>query len=165
MIIMRFRTLTYEELKLLEDEFKHFLIVNHLYKEEWESLNARNPQKAQEIVALFSDTVLEKVYHKINFLELRTPYCFSIYHNEKESVKTIQIQSPDKKHLLEKNEEIEKALNHHYRELDIYFGNKKYEKTKADFVFELLEQGCQISNETVWHAFSSFIGQGKTPTH
>lgn len=162
---MRFRTLTLDELKSLEAEFKHFLIVNHLYKEEWETLNKSNPNKAQEIVALFSDTVLEKVYNKIHFLELRLPHSYSIYHLEKESVNTIQIQSPEKKHSLEKNEEIEEALNHHYRELDIYFGNKKYEKTKADFVFELIEQGCHLSNETVWHAFSLFIGQGKKPTH
>lgn len=162
---MRFRTLTLEELSALEAEFKHFLIVNHLYKEEWENLNKKNPAKAQEVVDLFSDTVLEKVYNKIHFLELRLPYSYSIYHIEEESANTIQIQSPNQQYSLATNEEIEDALNHHYRELEIYFGNKKHEKKKADFVFELIEKGCHLSSETVWHAFSSFIGQGKKPTH
>ena len=42
---MKYRNLTLEELKHLEEELKQFLILNHVYAEEWETLNKENPTK------------------------------------------------------------------------------------------------------------------------
>jgi len=38
---MKYRCLTSEELKELEQELKHFLIANHVYTEEWAALNKK----------------------------------------------------------------------------------------------------------------------------
>lgn len=65
---MKYRFLSDEELSSLEDEFKQFLITNHLYAEEWEELNKTNPEKARDVVGMFSDLVLEKVYSKTKCL-------------------------------------------------------------------------------------------------
>ena len=64
----KYRYLTDEELKDFEDEFKHFLIANGLHAEEWKKLNDEDPDKAIEIVGLFSDLILEKVYDKAKHL-------------------------------------------------------------------------------------------------
>jgi hypothetical protein len=62
---MKYRCLTDDELRLLADDLKHFLIVNGVHAEEWEYINKVNPSKATQLVELFSDTVLDKVYSKI----------------------------------------------------------------------------------------------------
>jgi len=64
----KYRFLSDEELKELEEEFKHFLITNGLHTEEWEEMNKNEPNKAIDIVGLFSDLVLEKVYDKTDYL-------------------------------------------------------------------------------------------------
>ena len=66
---MKYRCLTNEELNELEDEFKHFLISNNVYTEEWEELNKKKSKKVQELVEMFSDIVLDKSLKNIQFLE------------------------------------------------------------------------------------------------
>ena len=68
---MKFRMLTEEELECFEQEFKQFLIVNGVEAKEWEKMNVSNNEKAIQFVELFSDTVLQKVYGKIKYLEHR----------------------------------------------------------------------------------------------
>lgn len=76
----KYRFLDDIELKELEEEFKQFLISNGLHNEEWEALNKKNPDKAIDIVGLFSDLILDKVYDKTDYLLHLTP----------KSVKTFQ---------------------------------------------------------------------------
>ena len=66
--MVKYRFLTDEELKEFEEEFKHFLIANGLHTEEWEKLNKDDPDKAIEVVGLFSDLILDKVYDKTNYI-------------------------------------------------------------------------------------------------
>jgi hypothetical protein len=47
---MKYRCLTDDELKLLADDLKHFLIVNGVHAEEWEHMNKVNPDKAVQLV-------------------------------------------------------------------------------------------------------------------
>ena len=68
---MKYRCLTDEELKELEQEFKHFLISNNVYTEEWEKLNKKKDKRVQELVELFSDVVLDKALKNI---KLENPY-------------------------------------------------------------------------------------------
>ena len=72
--------LTSEELSLLEEDLKQFLVVNHVYKEEWEEINATNPELAAKLVELFSDSVLQTVYEKIEFLEHRSADSCFVFH-------------------------------------------------------------------------------------
>ena len=75
---MRFRCLTNEELKELDAELIQFLILNHVYKEDWAIMNQKEPLKAKQLIELFSDVVLDKVYNKVSFLERQVPrqVCF-----------------------------------------------------------------------------------------
>ena len=156
---MRFRRLTIEELKALEPELKQFLIVNEMYGDDWEKLNLENPDKAQALVDVFSDNVLDKVYSKIDFLEKRASNAFSVFSVTNTDIETITIQS--NKLELFTNEQIEKALNQHLAALEIFCGTKKIETTKSDEVFKLIQSGCDLSTYDVWHSFSSFLDQLK----
>lgn len=158
---MRFRSLTIDELKELETEFKQFLIINQLYNEEWIEMNQKDVEKANALVDLFSDQVLEKVYSKIEFLEKRDKYAFSVFTVTKTDIETITIQSKNQSIELETNAQIETALNQHINKLEIYCGTKKLVKDKCDEVFDLIKEGCSISSFDVWHSFSSFLDQIK----
>jgi hypothetical protein len=156
---MRFRRLTIEELKALEPELKQFLIVNEIYGDDWEKLNQENPDKAQALVDVFSDNVLDKVYSKIDFLEKRASNAFSVFSVTNTDIETITIQSNTIE--LFTNEQIEVALNQHLAALEIFCGTKKIETTKSDEVFKLIQSGCDLSTYDVWHSFSSFLDQLK----
>ncbi len=158
---MRFRSLTIDELKELETEFKQFLIINQLYNEEWIEMNQKDVEKANALVDLFSDQVLEKVYSKIEFLEKRDKYTFSVFTVTKTDIETITIQSKNQSIELETNAQIETALNQHLNKLEIYCGTKRLVKDKCDEVFDLIKEGCSISTFDVWHSFSSFLDQIK----
>ena len=67
---MRFRVLSDTELKTLEEDLIQFLVVNHVYGDDWAKMNTENPSQAQNLIVLFSDLVLEKVYNKVYFLEI-----------------------------------------------------------------------------------------------
>jgi uncharacterized pyridoxamine 5'-phosphate oxidase family protein len=158
---MRFRSLTIDELKELETEFKQFLIINQVYNEEWIEMNQKDLEKASALVDLFSDHVLEKVYSKIDFLEKRDKHAFSVFAIKKNDVETITIQSKNQTIELETNAQIETALNQHLNELEIFCGTKKLLKEKCDEVFDLIKEGCSSSTYDVWHSFSSFLDQIK----
>ena len=66
--MVKYRYLTDEELREFEEEFKHFLIANGLHSEEWERLNNEDSNKAIEVVALFSNLILDKVYDNVKFI-------------------------------------------------------------------------------------------------
>ena len=66
--MVKYRYLTDEELKEFEEEFKHFLIANGLHSEDWERLNNEDADKAIEVVGLFSNLILDKVYDNVKFV-------------------------------------------------------------------------------------------------
>ena len=83
---MKYRILSQEELELLEDDLKAFLIVNGIHGDEWREMNKSNPVKAVELVELFSDTVLQKVYDKIRFIEHRSPKSCMVFHLKEDKI-------------------------------------------------------------------------------
>ena len=75
----KYRILNDEELKELEDEFVHFLIVQGVDNDKWVKINEKEKEKAIQLVEIFSNTVLEKAYSKISFLEYRSKNFYSIF--------------------------------------------------------------------------------------
>jgi hypothetical protein len=156
---MRFRRLTIEELTELETEFKQFLIINQVYNEEWIEMNKSELDKANALVDLFSDEVLEKVYSKIDFLEIRSSKTYSIFYFNEQTINSLIIQSNDDSVLLSTEQEIENALNNNLLKLEVFKASKPIINTKSAEVFELINLGAIISKPEVWHAFSLFFNR------
>ena len=139
---MKYRILSDEELKELEGEFKHFLITNNVYTEEWEELNKTKDKKVMELVELFSDIVMDKALKNIRYLEHVTPHDIKSFWCEKDKMTLIGIAS--------KNKEIDftkHILADFSDDLDIFKTSKKYYKERELEVFELLNSGCTIIDE------------------
>jgi hypothetical protein len=151
---MKYRLLTDEELKHLEEELKHFLIVNHVHKEEWERINIEQPELAIELVGLFSDQVLQRVYENISFLEIRTKDSCFVFHCEKKQINLIAIQAKKENEKLDFStpESIHEALTRHSKDVGFFRHSKKYSKSREEEIHQLIEQGGVKSTESFWNS-------------
>jgi hypothetical protein len=139
---MKYRVLSDQELKELEGEFKHFLITNNIYTEEWEALNKTKDKKVLELVEMFSDIVLDKALKNIKYLEHATPHDIKFFWCEDDKMTLIGVTS--------KNKEIDftkHTLADFATDLDIFKTSKKYHKERELEVFQLLNSGCTIIDE------------------
>ncbi|OFY88758.1 MAG: hypothetical protein A3K10_08410 [Bacteroidetes bacterium RIFCSPLOWO2_12_FULL_31_6] len=139
---MKYRLLTNEELKELEEDFKHFLISNHIYNEEWIKLNQTNDKRVSELVELFSDIVLEKALSKIKFLEFVNTASISAFYCTKDEIVLIVISSENLN-----NDFTKHTFEDFKNDLNIFRTTKPYEKKREEEIFNLLNSGCSIINE------------------
>ena len=152
---MRFRLLSDEELKHLEAEFKQFLIVNQIHSDEWLKLNNSEPEKVLMLVELFSDTVLLKVYEKIQFLEFRSPSLFSVYKFSEENIQAIHLKTENDSISLVDDNNLKTAIRNNLSELTLFKAEKNVNPFKEDEIHQLILQGCIVSNEFVWSQMAS----------
>lgn len=154
---MKYRMLTDDELKAFEEDFKHFLIANGVSNEEWSEMNASNPGRALEMVGLFSDTVLQKVYEKIEFLEHRSLDSCMVFRAMKEEILLISINRKSDKVDLSTPESIHDALQSQSNELSIFGTSKKYSKVRELEIHDMISQGCVPSSQDFWDALKQLI--------
>ena len=150
---MKYRMLTTEELNHLEEELKQFLIINHVYKEEWERMNRETPELASNLVGLFSDQVLQRVYENIHYLEHRSQDACLVFKFEKEAIEMIGLQKKEANSLIvnfETPESIHEALTIYPQEIGFFKHTKAYSKQREEEIHQMVEQGCVKSSEEFW---------------
>ena len=140
---MKYRCLTDEELKELEEEFKHFLISNNVYTEEWERLNRENNEKVTLLVEMFSDIVMDKALKNVRFLEHLTPSDIKVFHCLEDKMVLIGVVA--RNHTIDFSKQSLEELKS--ISLDIFKTEKTYNKERELEVFDLLQSGCTITNE------------------
>lgn len=147
---MKYRILTNEELIPLEEDLKAFLIVNGVDGSEWAKINANQPDKAIELVELFSDVVLQKVYEKIKFLEYRSTTSCMVFKFGEASIELISIQTTDPNDDLSTAESLHEALKKEDAQLTFFKSSKNYSKNRELEIHQMIESGCLLSNEAFW---------------
>ncbi|TXI84880.1 MAG: hypothetical protein E6Q38_01275 [Crocinitomicaceae bacterium] len=155
---MKYRILSNEELSHLEEDFKHFLIVNGVHAEEWEALNKNDVDKAVQLVEVFSDTVLQKVYEKIEYLEFRSVNTCMVFHLCQEKIELISIHRKAGSEVdLSSVDSIHEALKNDAEQLTFFKTEKPYSKNREAEIHEMIEQGCVLSSSQFWTALSLSI--------
>lgn len=154
---MKYRILSQEELEILEDDFKAFLIVNGVHNEEWVEMNASNPDQAVQLVELFSDTVLQKVYDKIRFIEHRSEKSCMVFHLKEDVIELISINAKDDTADLSTPDSIHEALSKNAAALSVFKTEKAYAKDRSMEIHEMLEQGCVNSSEAFWYQLEKVV--------
>lgn len=150
---MKYRLLTDEELSHLEDDFKAFLIVNGIDGVTWAKINQEDTDKALELVALFSDVVLEKVYSKIEFLEFRSKEMCMLFRVFEKETKVIFLQlKTDTVANLATPDSIHEAILKHSSDIRFKKQLKKHQNTKNEEIHELINQGCVPSTQYFWES-------------
>lgn len=126
----------------MEEDFKHFLIANHVYNEEWIKLNEIKDSRVEELIELFSDVVFEKALGNIKFLEYVNSSGISAFHCNNEEMVLIGISSENKEVDFTKH-----TFEDFKNDLTIFKTNKPYVKQREEEIYELLNSGCSIIDE------------------
>jgi len=143
--------LTDEELTHFSEDLKHFLIVNGVHSEDWEKMNLEAPDKALELIGLFSDTVLQRVYENIKYLEFRSPDSCMLFYLGQEVIHLISIQAKTGTSVdLSSPEGIHVSLVQQPESLSFFKTTKTYHVSREDEVHGFLEQGCVPSSQEFW---------------
>jgi|TARA_B110000046_G_scaffold184495_1_gene223112 hypothetical protein len=155
---MKYRRLTLDELKPLENEFIDFLVINGVVASDWEHLLAHDIEKSNQILDAFGEVVFENIMRKTQFLEFRSVgeliafSCtadliymagirldahgvFKIDFNDAHSIKELLGQSIDG--------------------VKIFMDQKKYKKNREKEIFDMIEKGCLISDGKLFKAIAT----------
>lgn len=155
---MKYRMLSDEELQHLEGDLKAFLIINGVHGEEWAKLNQEEPQKALELVELFSDQVLQTVYEKVKFLEHRTPDSCIVFHFQESEQELIAIQkNPGSAVDLSTVDGIHEALTKTPHDLSFFTSKKQYANAREMEIHQLIAQGAVLSDAVFWNSLKEIL--------
>ena len=154
---MKYRMLTNEEMEIFDEDFKHFMVVNGVTNEEWLAMNEDNIEKATELVELFADTVLQKVYEKIRFIEHRTSNSCMVFKLNKEIIELISINRNEDTLDLSTPESIHNALVNSSKQLSIFKTEKAYSDNRELEIHKMLEGGCVNSSKDFWNSLAKVL--------
>lgn len=155
---MKYRLLSNEELSALEEDLKAFLIINGIDGSAWENINKTEPQKAIGLVELFSDSVLQKVYEKIEFLEFRSAKNCIVFHFDENKTELISLYlNKDSQGDFSTPENIHQTLINHPTEIRFSKQSQSYKKPREEEIHQLLEQGCVPSVKEFWVSLVELI--------
>jgi len=155
--LLKYRILTTDELKELEKEFIQFLVVHGILGDEWKKLNEENPNEAIELVEIFSDTVLEKVYSGINYLEYRTKDLLILLAYSEDQIEQIRIQAKDSNNIDFLNWQGFTAAMNSLEKLDAFYGKKELSSLRNESIHEYVSQGFIPADKVFWEQMKSFI--------
>lgn len=154
---MKYRILSDEELKNLEEDFKKFLVASDISSEEWIKINSDSPEKAKEFVELFSDLVLQKVYESVKYIEHRSVTDLKVFNFEKDKIRLIGLKAKSDHVDFSTPESINNSLKNKADDIEIFHGSKKYDSERETELFEMLQKGCVNSSESFWQKLEKLI--------
>jgi hypothetical protein len=150
----KYRQLSTDELQELEKEFVHYLIVNGITAEDWGRLKEDELEKAEDILTLFSDVVLEGVLRKINFLEFRSNNDIKVFQCLKDKIVMVGLTSDNPEIDFTRQDIINNAGTISPKGLKAYTLSKSYQKPREEELFHLISNGCQISDSKLFKSIS-----------
>jgi hypothetical protein len=155
---MKYKRLTTEELNALEKEFIHFLSSAQITGKDWERIKKEDPEKAEELVEVFSDLVYDKVLGKINFLEYLDNKTLNIFKCETDKISLVGIRVKENSLMdLRESDVFSNWDDNKTASISIVRSEKKYKETKESEVFELLQNGCVITNQKRFDLLSGLL--------
>ena len=149
---MKYRRLTIEELEELENEFVRFLAANTVTSEDWVQLKTTSPEKANQLIDIFSDIVFEKVIQKINYLEHRSPKDLKLFECLEDKIKLIGIKVSDVESFDFTKKQKAEEMFYQFRvapkgSIKMYSAEKGYKNSdRSQELFKMMQDGCLISD-------------------
>jgi len=143
----KYRLLSLEELKELENKFVEYLILNGITADDWIKIKEEESEKAAQIIELFSDVVFEGVLRRTQFLEKRDKKEIKIFQCLKNkfvlvglnAVNVAEADLTDKQYL-------QRAMQSVPVGLEVFTSEIAFEQSREKEIFGLTEQGYLIAN-------------------
>ncbi len=151
--MVKYRFLTDAELSELEAEFKQFVITNGLHDDEWRALNKNNPEKAKEVVGMFSDLILDKVFSQAKYLMHHSNDKIKVFHFT--SSKAIMIGLDFEGDEVIPEDDLMDFITDNVSKFKIYSASKNYEEdVRNTEIYALVRNGAEKVDEK-WFDFLS----------
>lgn len=160
---IKYKRLTHEQLESLEKEFVDFLVINGIVSDDWARMKCDEPEKAERMINLFSDVVFEGILRKTDFIEWRSKTEVRAFHCLKEKIVLVGLQGEDDPNVNFLDQEFirntGKTKNH---EIKAYTTEKPYSKNREEEIFEMLENGCVITDGKLYKAIAVSLASIKS---
>lgn len=154
---MKYRQLTKEQLESLHQEFAQFLASQEIDVNEWTKIKEENPKLVEEELNLFSDMVWEDVLNRIKYIEHFSPKTINLFHCKKDEISRIVIQTSKEIDFLTQEGYEWLLKNPNDESVDLFTGNKSYDKERNQELFSLIEQGGAIAKGELFSYFQRLI--------
>ncbi len=149
---MKYRILTIDELKELEQEFVRFLASHSITADDWIQIKKDKIDKANSLIEIFSDIVFDKILSKVDFLEHRRTKDVRVYQLLDDKIIMLGIIADEKTNLdftqNKSPQEMLIQLQQSGGKVNFFSGEKKFKFTKEKEAFLLMEEGALISKDS-----------------
>jgi len=115
-------------------------------------------EKANELIDVFSDMVYDKVLGKILYLEYRDEKTLNIFHFGENKVNLIGLRVKEGGKLdLTAPDVLTQWNESHQASVNMVRSERNYEKEKQLEIFELLQNGCLITDDKLFKLLNSLL--------
>jgi PKD repeat protein len=140
----------------LQLDFINFLASMQITAADWEKMKKEENKKANELIDVFSDIVYDKVLSKISYLEYRDEKTLNIFYFAENKVKLIGLRVKEGSKLdLTATDVLGQWTNNNHASVNLVKSERDYEKEKQLEIFELLQNGCLITDDKLFKMLDS----------
>lgn len=155
---MKYKRLTTEELYALQLDFVNFLASMQITAADWEKMKKNENEKANELIDVFSDIVYDKVLGKITYLEFRDEKTLNIFYFGEEKVRLIGLRVKEgAKFNFMAPDVLDQWNENTHTSVNLVRSERNYEKEKQLEIFELLQNGCLITDDKLFKTLDSLV--------
>lgn len=152
---MKYRRLNQEELEELKDDFIKFLASNSVLPDDWKRLRDKEKERALKMLDVFSDIIFEKVLTNLAFLQFKSSKDIKTFSCGPNGMELYGIRVKGKTKInfnnAQKPADMLKMIQADSNAtVQIYASKKPYLKERNIELFEMMENGCKISNGVLY---------------
>lgn len=155
---MKYARLTKEQFEALHTEFARFLATQSITADEWVQLKATKPEVAEQELDVFSDLIWEKVLAKAEFLENCAAQQLFLFKIEADVMRLIVVKVEDPTIDITSQAGFAWLQKHITSDaVTLFTATKTYTNERNSAIFELIQQGAEISDGSLYNLFLNFI--------
>lgn len=145
----KYRRLTTKELEGLEKDFIQFLIINGVTADDWQSMKVDKPEAVKDMVTLFSDTVMESTLRSVRFLDYRSAGDLMSFQCLNDRMVLVGAKSEGSNADFSSENAFARLIEDDAT-MQVYTLNKAYKQWREQEIFEMIENGCEIGDGTLF---------------
>ncbi len=158
---MKFRRLKAEELDSLEEDFIQFLASNTVTADDWKSMQNNAPEKAEEMIDVFSDVVWDKILGNIKYMQHRFPQELRVYKFDENEASAIVLRFKSNGIDLTNNDDVQGIATGKIDltkfSPEVLHGTRAYRSNRKQEIFVLMEQGAKPCKEAFWLSIAKML--------
>lgn len=156
---MKYRRLSKDELVELETDFVQFLAANTVTGSDWEKIKQQQPEKAENLIELFSDIVFDKTLEKVEYLEHKTATELRCFHCPIDKISMLGLIAKDTNSFDFRNNEPANEMMAKIKSeggsIQFFSAEKEYKIERKQELFKMMENGCLISKGHLYRTLKS----------